>query len=288
MEKIMLVNVNSEFGRLTNVLVASTAGYIRGDNPTSKNNPTCMFFSGDKRPHLEDLIREQNLFFEILKKHDIRLTFATLLENASAQVFTRDIAFVIGDKFFVSNMRQPSRKIEREGITDILKEIENEIIEVPSDIYLEGGDVLVHGKTVYVGEGLRTTKEAIKFLKDKLGCSYEVVPIKLKKGILHLDVVFTIVGENLAIVYTDGIYKNSLEKLKKSFDFIMIDKDEQFSLGTNVLCINKKTVVVQKQHTRIIKELEKRGFSVESVDFSQMSKRGGALRCTTCPLFRED
>ena len=284
----MLVNINSEFGKLTNVLVASTAGYIRGDIPTSKNNPTCMFFSGDKRPLLADLINEQNMFFDILKKHSVQLTFSTLLENASAQVFTRDIAFVIGNKLFISNMKQPSRRKEREGISNILKEIENEIIEVPSDIFLEGGDVIVCGKTIYIGEGLRTTKQAISFLKEQLDQSYKIIPIKLKKNMLHLDVVFTVVDDNLAIVYPNGIYKRSLEQIKKSFEFIEIDKDEQFSLGTNVFCIDKKTVVVQKQHTHIIKELRKRNFNVEIVDFSQMSKRGGALRCTTCPLFREE
>ena len=56
----------------------------------------------------------------------------------------------------------------------------DKIIKVPSNIYLEGGDIIVDNKTIYVGISERTTIDAITFLKDIFGEKYSIIPLKLK------------------------------------------------------------------------------------------------------------
>ncbi len=38
---------------------------------------------------------------------------------------------------------------------------------------------------------------------------------------------------------------------------------------------------------RLNKELEQRGFKVESIKYDEISKMGGLLRCSSMPLFRD-
>ena len=86
------------------------------------------------------------------------------MEDAKGQMFTRDLAFVIGDKFFISNMRKENRKPAIKGWHHIIDTIDKEnIIKVPDDIYLEGGDILVDNKTIYVGISERTTTDGVNF-----------------------------------------------------------------------------------------------------------------------------
>jgi N-dimethylarginine dimethylaminohydrolase len=259
----------------------------------SSHDPSSAFYRGKQKPNPKSLIKEQNTYFDILKKYDAKILLATPTEGAFDQVFTRDPLFVIGDILFLSNMKESVRKIERYGLQSLLSSVSSDIIEVPKNIVLEGGDVLVHGKDIFVGQSMRTTIDAVHFLKKTLGNKYRVHSIVLEKNrqyntrLLHLDVAFAILSPRYALVYGEGIEKESLKIIKKFFEPILIDAAEQWTLGANVFCVDNNVVVMQSQHDRIKKELLDRGFIIEAVNMSETSKRGGALRCTTCPLERE-
>ena len=203
-------------------------------------------------------------------------------------MFTRDLAFVIGDKLFISNMRKENRKTAINGWSKIINDINCvNIVKVPSDIYLEGGDVLVDGKKIFVGISERTTMEGVQFLKNVLSEEYEVIPLMLKPGFLHLDVVFTIINPNLSLVYKEGFDEESFDKLC-DYKKILLTEEEQFKLGTNVFVIDKNNIIVNVNHKRIIAEIKENGLSVIPLEFSETSKVGGAFRCVTCPLERID
>lgn len=110
--------------------------------------------------------------------------------------------------------------------------------------------------------------------------------MKLKPKFLHLDVVLTIINPELILIYKDGLEKDSYELLEK-YQKIEITKEEQFELGTNVFVVDENTVIVNSNHTRLIKEIQKKHLKVIPLNMSQTAKDGGAFRCTTCPLERE-
>ena len=198
-------------------------------------------------------------------------------------MFTRDLAFVIGNKFFISNMRKENRKSAIKGWSNIIKQIdEDDIIKVPENIYLEGGDVLVDGKIIYIGIGERTTMESVNFLKSVLDKNYTIIPLKLKLNFLHLDVVFTIIYPNLALIYKEGLEESSYKLLDK-YDKIELTKKEQFELGTNVFVIDPNAIIINSNHKRIKEEIEKKITTI-SLKMEETRKLGGAFRCTTCPL----
>ncbi len=237
-------------------------------------------------PSKEKILEEQQNFWRLLKSHNIEVLEADQVPDAKGQMFTRDLAFVIGDKFFISSMKKENRRLAIKGWQHIIDNINpKNIIKVPSNIYLEGGDVMINGKTIYVGISERTNMDGINFLKEQLDSSYEIIPLYLNPKFLHLDVVFTMINPNLALIYKGGFTDESYEKLK-DITKIEVTEQEQFELGTNVFVIDPKTVIANKSHQRIINCLKEYGLNVIELDLTETAKDGGAFRCTTCPIRR--
>lgn len=282
----MKVNINDEYSKLKSVVVSSAAYY----DPTSLaiNNETIKYYAENGGvPTKEAILEEQSEFWKTLKSAGINVIEAEQVDGAKGQMFTRDLAFVIGDKFFISNMKKENRKLAINGWNNIINKIDqNKIIKVPSNIYLEGGDILVDNKTIYVGISERTNMDGVNFLKSVLDDSYTVIPLMLKPKFLHLDVVFTIINPNLALIYKDGLDDDSYNLLHK-YNKIELSEKEQFELATNVFVIDPKTILMNSSHKRIEQELKKLDFNVIPLKLSETAKDGGAFRCTTCPIERE-
>lgn len=282
----MRVNINDEYSKLETVVVSS-ADYFDPSNLAINNETIKYYAENGGVPTKEAILREQKQFWTILKELGIELLIAEQIEGAKGQIFTRDLAFVIGDKIFISSMKKENRRIAINGWSNIINQVEeNKIIKVPSNIYLEGGDVMVDNKTVYVGISERTTIASVEFLHSVLGDEYLIIPLRLKPKFLHLDVVFTIINPNLAIVYKDGLEEKSYKLLDK-FDKIEVTEQEQFELATNVLVIDPQTIIINSLHKRIEAELKKIKLNVISINLTETAKDGGAFRCTTCPIKRK-
>lgn len=282
----MEINITNEYDKLKSVIVAS-ANYF-DPNTLALNNETIKYYSdNNKKIDKNKILSEQDKFWTLLKKIEINILVASNVDGAKGQMFTRDLAFVIGNKFFISNMKKENRKKAINGWTKIIEQINpKDIVNVPSNIFLEGGDVIIDNKTVYVGISERTTMEGVKFLKKTLGSEYQVIPLKLKPKFLHLDVVFTIINPNLALIYKDALEDESYKLLEK-YEKIEITKEEQFELATNVFVIERNKIIMNSSHKRIQKILQDKGLEIITLDISETAKLGGAFRCTTCPVNRE-
>ncbi len=65
--------------------------------------------------------------------------------------------------------------------------------------YLEGGDVFVNGKEIYVGmTGNATNDNGIEWLRETLGNEYIVHKIPLQHHVLHLDCAMMLINEKQA------------------------------------------------------------------------------------------
>lgn len=282
----MKVQINDEYSKLEKVIVAS-ANYFDPSN-LALNNETIKYYAKNGGvPTKEDILNEQKQFWETLKKLNVEVLLAENIESAKGQMFTRDLAFVIGDKFFISNMKKENRAQAINGWQHIISQIDpKKIIKVPKDIYLEGGDVLVDNNKILVGLSERTDMKGVEFLRTTLGKDYEVIPLKLNPKFLHLDVVLTIINPNLVIVYKDGLESTSY-KLIENYKQIEITEQEQFELATNVFVVDPKTIIMNSNHHRIAEELKKLDINVIKLEMTETAKDGGAFRCTTCPILRK-
>ena len=126
-------------------------------------------------PLEKDMVIEMSEFERVLLKYDVEVYRPEVLPDVN-QIFARDIAFVIEDKFIRSNIL-PNRIEELDAIKDVYEQVDplNRIIP-PEEVHVEGGDVMPWNEYIFVGVysgedypdyiTARTNVEAVSFLKE--------------------------------------------------------------------------------------------------------------------------
>ncbi len=258
-------------------------------------------------PLEKDLIREIDAFQKILEKYNIQV-FRPENINQLNQVFCRDIAFVVDTFFVVPNIIK-ARSKEFEALSYFLDQIDSsQIINMPSDAQVEGGDVMPWDDCIFVGVSnkidfekytvARTNYMGVAFLQ-KTFPNRTVVSFELNKSdsepkdnALHLDCCFQPIGMGQALIYPGGFkYEDDVQFLVDYFgeeNVVKISRDEMFHMSCNVFSISPKVIVSEKGFTRLNAILRDKGFIVEEVSYSEIAKMGGLLRCSTLPLIRKN
>ena len=220
------------------------------------------------------------------------------------QIFARDVGFVIQDVLVRSKMIKDRAK-EWEGVKDLLKGVKS--MTPPSDVLIEGGDVLIAGNKLYVGysddetissyKTARTNEKSLLWLQ-KTFPDLQVVGVQLikddlevTKNVLHLDCAFMPLGLGHCIVYKEG-FRTEEDYRKITANYPMekifhVSQEEAILLTTNLLSIDRQCIVSDKRFTRVNKWLESNGYDIHLVDYSSIGKLGGLLRCSTLPLARQ-
>jgi len=258
-------------------------------------------------PLEKDIINEMEAFATVLKKYNVEVFRPDIIENYN-QVFARDIAFVIDDKFIKTNMIEDRAK-EIEALHIIIDQIdEKQILTPPADAKIEGGDVMPWKEYLLVGYSKeadfnkytvsRTNEAGLEFLRESFP-NKKIVGFELNKSdteprdnALHLDCCFQPVNTNKAIIYKGG-FKN-IEDYDKIVDYFGkenifdITRDEMYNMNSNVFSINQKVVVSEKSFVRLNNHLRNKwDMIVEEIPYSEISKMEGLLRCSTMPLERK-
>ncbi|WP_373057103.1 dimethylarginine dimethylaminohydrolase family protein [Zunongwangia sp. H14] len=303
----MKLHINNETARLKAV-VLGTAESVGGipDITKAYDPKSIEHIKLGTYPKEEDMIREIESVAKVLKKYDVEVYRPKLIENYN-QIFTRDIAFVIEDKFIMANIL-PDREQEIEAIRHVINQIPSEnVIELPENAHIEGGDVMPYGDYIlvgtYTGEDYksfitaRTNKEAVQALRE-LFPQKKVVPFNLKKSnleardnALHLDCCFQPVGRDKAIIYKGGFLNvQEYEWLVNFFgkeNVFEITRDEMYNMFSNVFSISEDVVISERNFKRLNQWLRENGITVEEVPYAEIAKQEGLLRCSTLPLVRQ-
>ena len=257
-------------------------------------------------PSQNDVTNEMNEFLEVLENYNVEVLRPKNIHNLN-QIFSRDISFVIGDKIIVPNIIE-DRIEEIQAISPIIENIaDNNILKMPEDARTEGGDVMLWNNYIFIGYSekedfdtykvSRTNFEGVNFIQQQFPHK-EVKAFELnksdsdaKENALHLDCCFQPVGTDTAILYKGG-FKNQkdvdfLVNLFSEENIIFITKEEMYNMNSNVFSISEKVIVSEKGFTRLNNELRKKGFIVEEINYSEIAKMEGLLRCSTMPLQRK-
>ncbi|KZE69510.1 hypothetical protein AWM68_00940 [Fictibacillus phosphorivorans] len=275
------VNCDSEYGALKKVIVCEPR-YMKIDEII---NETQRHFAKDNI-NMKRAMKQHQHFVETMKTNGVDVYKLPAIEKFPEQVFTRDIGFTIGETVFVSRMGSNIRDGEEKVLRNWLLEHQISLSLIEGD-RIEGGDVIVHGDTVYIGVSGRTSEETIQELQSQLP-HMNVISIPFDPIFLHLDCVFNILSEKDALIYRHAFEEKDYQRLAEKFDVIEVDKDEQFTMGTNVLSIGHKKVLSLPVNKNVNEKLRKRGYEVLEVDISEIIKSGGSFRCCTMPLYREE
>ena len=285
--------------------------------PQDKDTPRAEWRGGDfgdANPEAQRIWEgERENFRKILVKHGVEVLRPELLSQAEKEAtgddgysnfFVRDPFFTVGDNVIEGSLRFLHR---RQEVLTSRKIIEQRVYPAdcryvaaprpaaaaPGDPtlgagpFIEGGDVVVLGKHVFVGSsGLASNEAGARWLRKLLapqGYTVEFVP--LKPNILHLDCALGLVKEGLITVCEEALINGVPERVK-GWDRIRVTMDEAMRLATNGLPISPTVYVTDPKFRHIGDQMGRYGVEVEYVDYRISRSFGGSFRCSTQPLLR--
>ena len=305
---MLKLNVNNETSKLLAVILGTAESNGAAPKLEECYDPKSRLnILNNSYPREKDMVEELNQLENVLQSYGVKIFRPDEIKNYN-QIFSRDIGFVINDTFVVSNIL-PERSKEITAIGDVLSLISNKkIINLPQDCHVEGGDVILHNDYVLIGtyngndytslKTARTNYQAISFLKkqftDKKIISFDLIKSDTDptKNALHLDCCLQPVGYNKLVACPDAfIKKDQYEWLVNHFgkeNILEISLNEMSEMHCNFFSIDKNIVVSEKSFTKLNDWLRSFNIKVEEIDFKEISKQGGLLRCSTLPLIREN
>ena len=301
------LNVNNETSRLVAVVLGTAKS--NGVSPTAEEcyDPKSRenVLKGTY-PTEEDMIKELDELENVLLKYDVKVYRPDVINHYN-QIFSRDIGFVIDDSFVISNILT-ERSDEISAIYNVIELIsKNKIIELPLDCHIEGGDVILHNDYIFIGtfDGVdysnfktaRTNYQAIQFLKktfhEKKIISFDLIKSDLEptKNALHLDCCLQPVGNGKLVACPDAFLKrDQYEWLIDYFgkeNIFEMSLNEMSEMNCNFFSIDASIVVSEKSFTKLNNWLRSFDIIVEEINYKEISKQGGLLRCSTLPLIRK-
>ncbi|MGH9148363.1 MAG: dimethylarginine dimethylaminohydrolase family protein [Vicinamibacterales bacterium] len=192
-------------------------------------------------------------------------------------VFVEDIAIVFAELAVIAHPGAGSRRREIPIVADALKQYRTlERIEPPAT--LDGGDVLVMGRRVFVGHSRRTNIEGIEQLRRILApWGYSVEPVRVE-ACLHLKSAVTAVSDDTVLINRDWVPVDAFTGLA------LLDVDREEPWGANALRIDRD-IIYPTEWPKTLARLETRGFHVQPVDVGELAKAEGAVTC--CSLVFE-
>ncbi len=186
-------------------------------------------------------------------------------------VFVEDTAFILPEVAVITRPGADSRKPETESIARALSP-HRPLVRVSAPASVDGGDVLVLGKTIYIGLSTRSNMEAVEQLNESLGrFGYTVVGLALT-DCLHLKTAVTRVDDRTLLINKNWVDADHFN----GFDLIEVDASEPFA--ANCLPVNGN-IIYPTTFPRTRRKLEEKGFRVVNVNLEELAKAEGAVTC---------
>jgi len=246
----------------------------------------------------EALKEDWDRFKNVLEEENVEIhLLGEAYPNKPKQYFMRDQAVITNAGAIVSRMALTERKGEEKPVMKKLLELDIPIIyTVHGPGTFEGGNFMfIDEETAVVGESIKTNPEGIRQIRNVLEIQgIEVLEVSVPShfrtsgGYGHIDGLLSILDEDLAAVFPEGLPYKFLEYLAdKGFDLIELPRDERSHLGANLLPLAPRKTIAVEGNEKIKKLLEDHDVEVIDVEMEELIKGGGGPRCSTLELLRE-
>ena len=240
--------------------------------PVSPAIDRCELTNLERVPiNLKRAVAQHHVYEETLKSLGVEVLHMPGQPHLPDAVFVEDAAVVLDECAIITRPGADSRKPETASIARALAPYRAlNMIQAPGT--LDGGDVLVVGKCIWVGLGTRSNHSAIDQLQaflEPYGYAVYTVPVK---GCLHLKSAVTSVAQDTLLINPAWVDQASFPNMK----FIEVDPSEPYA--ANALLVGE-TVIYQPANPITRLRLEAAGIHPILVDQSELAKAEGALTC---------
>ena len=195
----------------------------------------------------------------------------TPLPDLPDSVFVEDTAVVLPELAVITRPGAASRRAEVTSVSHALREYRRlALIDSPGT--LDGGDVLVVERTIYVGESTRTNADGIRQLAELTSSyGYTVCPLTTS-GCLHLKSAVTRVAEDAILLNPEWVDASAFGHMRR----IEVHSAEPFA--ANALLIGED-VIYPAGFDETSARLERIGIDVHPVETGELQKAEGGVTC---------
>jgi len=222
-------------------------------------------------PDYDLLLQQHQAYVTALKSLDLTVIELGVLRNFQDAYFVEDVAVITPEVAVISRPGATARRGEENFIAGSLRS-HRALTRIENPGTLDGGDVMIVGKHVYIGISARTNALGANQLGRKLrdfGYSWTAVPVE---GGLHLKSDVNYIGRGTVLISA------ALAQLKifDNFEKIIVDDEEIYA--ANSLLVNGK-LLHPAGFPRTKEKLLNAGFELMEMNTSEIQKMDGGLSC---------
>ncbi len=187
-------------------------------------------------------------------------------------VFVEDIAVILDEGAILCRPGAASRRIETAGVQASLACHGQALRQITNPGTLDGGDVLVIGRQVFVGSSVRTNGAGIDQLArivEPDGYTVRAVPVC---GCLHLKSAVTALTPDTLLINREWVSADIFAGLS------LVDIDPLEPSGANALAVGGN-VLYPTAFPRTRERIERRGLGVRSINVDELQKAEGGVTC---------
>ncbi len=277
-----------------------------------------------------DVMEKENLaLIDVLKQYGVKVWRPEMLSRervagnfgeeyvlaaGAEEQYTRDPILVIGSNVIENTMGSLPRRADILGLCGLLLDrvLDSNAawVSMPVADYalmlgdgnydktlfpvLEGGDVIVLGKKILVGNSANrafgSSELGYRWLKSYLSPQgYDVERVPLTEDILHLDVALSVPRPGLIIVCPE-VMSEGVPAFFDGWQRIEVSREDTRYLAANGLPVNPNVYIMgYNDHfdgMHVQSELEQAGIKVHRIYFAAHNEDGGSIRCSTHPFVR--
>lgn len=212
-----------------------------------------------------------------LRDHGWELLEAPAADDCPDAAFIEDQVVVYGDVAVLCRSGAPERRAEQTGLRDILVQAGYRCVSIEAPGTLDGGDVLKHAGTMWVGRGGRTNDEGIRQLTAALASrEVEVVTVPLTK-VLHLKSAVTALPDGTVIGW-DPVVDD--QAVFERAGYLGVPEEH----GAHVVLLGEQRVLMSAGAPRTARLLRERGLEVTAAEISEFEKLEGCVTCLSVRL----
>jgi dimethylargininase len=190
-------------------------------------------------------------------------------------VFVEDTVVMYGDLAVLTRPGAEARRPETAATAETLTGLGYRVERIEAPATIDGGDVLKHGRVVWVGLGGRTNAEGAAALAahlEPLGARVHAVPVTKA---LHLKSEVTALPDGTVVGYPDLV-----DDPGTWGDFLAVPEPG----GAHVVVLDEETVLMSADAPRSRELFEARGLRVVAVEIGEFEKLEGCVTCLSVRL----
>ena len=216
-------------------------------------------------------VAEHAVYEETLRSCGATIVHAPSEPALPDAVFVEDAALVFAETAVMTRPGAPVRRREVESMAKVLSAYRT-LFAIQPPGTLDGGDVMVVGRTIYVGLSSRTNQDGITQLDTHLSeWGYQVIPVPVT-GCLHLKSAVTPVADDLLLINDRWVSSECFG----SMGMVTVAPDEPHA--ANALLIGA-SVIYPTHYPATAERLDRAGVRLVPVPCGELAKAEGGVTC---------